>query len=68
VTSDIRKKIRKRNKLYQQYKRSHLPEVRRFLELKSEIQRQMRQSHDAYISRLITDSEDGTSSINPKRF
>ena len=28
----------------------------------------MRQSHDAYISRLITDSEDGTSSINPKRF
>jgi len=28
----------------------------------------MRQSHDAYISRLITDSEDGTSSIIPKRF
>ena len=28
----------------------------------------MRQSHDAYISRLITDPEDGTSSINPKRF
>ena len=28
----------------------------------------MRQSHDAYISRFITDSEDGTSSINPKRF
>ena len=28
----------------------------------------MRQSHDAYISRLITDSEDRTSSINPKRF
>ena len=69
LTSDIRKKIRKRNKLYRQYKRSHLPEVRsRFLQLKSDIQRQMRQSHDAYISRLITDSEDGTSSINPKRF
>ena len=28
----------------------------------------MRQSHDAYISRLITNSGDGTSSINPKRF
>ena len=28
----------------------------------------MRQSHNAYISRFITDSEDGTSSINPKRF
>ena len=26
----------------------------------------MKQSHDAYISRLITDPEDGTSSINPK--
>ena len=69
LTSDIRKKIRKRNKLYLQYKRSHLPEVRsRFLQLKSDIQRQMRQSNDAYISRLITDSEGETSSINPKRF
>ena len=68
LTSDIRKKIRKGNKLYRQYKRSHLPEVRcRFLRLKSDIQRQMRQSHDVYISRLITDSEDETS-INPKRF
>ena len=28
----------------------------------------MRQSHDANISRLITDSEDGISFINPKRF
>ena len=27
LTSDIRKKIRKHNKLYRQYKRSHLPEV-----------------------------------------
>ena len=32
------------------------------------MQRQMRQLHYAYISRLITYSEDGTSSINPKRF
>ena len=38
------------------------------MQLKSDIQRQMRQSHDAYISTLITDSEDETSSINPKRF
>ena len=39
LTSDIRKKIRKRNKLYRLYKRSHLPEVRsRFLQLKSDIQ------------------------------
>ena len=69
LTSDIRKQIKKRNKLYHQYKTSHLPEIRsRFLQLKSDIQRQMRQSHDAYISRLITDSEDRTSSINPKRF
>ena len=28
----------------------------------------MRQSHDAYISRSITDSEDGTPSINSKSF
>ena len=28
----------------------------------------MRQSDDTYISRLITDLEDRTSSINPKRF
>ena len=54
LTSDIRKKIRKYNILYQQYKRSHLPEVRsRFLQLKSDIQRQMKQSRNAYISRLI---------------
>ena len=69
LTSDIRKQIKKRNKLYRQYKTSRLPEIRsRFLQLKSDIQRQMRQSHDVYISRLITDSEDRTSSINPKRF
>ena len=28
----------------------------------------MRQSHDAHISKLITNSEDGTSSINSKKF
>ena len=45
------------------YQTSCSPETHnRFLQLKSDIQRQMRQSHNAYISRLITDSEDGTSS------
>ena len=48
LTSDIRKKTRKHNKFYQQYKRSHLPEARsRFLYLQSDIQQQMRQSHEA---------------------
>ena len=69
LTSDIRKQIKKCNKLYRQYKTSHSPEIRnRFLQLKSNIQRQMRQSHGAYISRLIIDPEDRTFSINPKTF
>ena len=69
LTSDIRKQIKKHNKLYRQYKTSRSPEIcSRFLQLKFDIQRQMRQSHNAYISRLITDPEDGTSFINPKRF
>ena len=40
----------------------------RFLQLKFDIQQQMRQSQYPYISRLITDPEDGTSFTNPKRF
>ena len=39
LTSDIRKQIKKRNKLYCQYKTSRLPEIRsRFLQLRSDIQ------------------------------
>ena len=39
LTSDIRKQIKKRNKLYRQDKTSRLPEIRsRFLQLKSDIQ------------------------------
>jgi len=70
LTSTIRKQIRKRNKLYHQYKTSHSEDVRtRFLTLKHDIQRQLRQSHDAHISKLITtNSEDGSQSINTKKF
>ena len=70
LTSTIRKQIRKRNKLYRQYKRSRSPELHgRFLTLKHDIQRKMRQSHDTHISKLITtNSEDGTSSLNSKKF
>ena len=69
LTSTIRKQIKKRNKLYHQYKASRSPETHsRFLTLKHDIQQQMRQSHNAQISKLITNSEDGTSSINSKKF
>ena len=69
LTSDIIRQIKKRNKLYRQYKTSRSPEIHSiFLQLKCDIQQQMKQSHDAYISRLITNPEDETSCINPKRF
>ena len=48
LTSTIRKQIKKHNKLYHQYKASLSPETHsRFLTLKHDIQRQMRQSHNA---------------------
>ena len=69
LTSTIRKQIKKRNKLYHQYKASRSPETHsKFLTLKHDIHRKMRQSHNAHISKLITNSEDGTSSINSKKF
>ena len=60
LTSTIRKQIRKRNKLYRQYKTSHSPDTRtRFLTLKHNIQWQLGQPRDTHISKLITtNSED----------
>ena len=72
ITPTIRRQIRKRNKLYQQYKTFRSDEIHhKFIILKHSIQKQIRLSYRLYINDLITppsESDHNHSTTNLKKF
>ena len=62
INANIRRMIRKRNKLFSKYKTSHLPELNeRYKSQKQDVQKEIRKSHQQYINSLISsEGENGT--------
>jgi len=59
ISTHLRRKIKKRNKLYRQAKQLNSPELHnKFLDLKHSIQRDLRISHQKYLNNIILPSSD----------
>ena len=64
ITSEIRRYIRKRNKLMQRQKRLAVCKLRsKFQELRQHIKADIKKQHDLYVNKLVGDIK-----VNPKDF